>query len=116
SLRVDADGGVAGAVVFLEQIAHGRNSLPVGGVVERRGCRVWPPVAIVAPIGARLRLFNADAAPWSPGVHDARGELLTVELAGRGQGTSVPVARSGLFSLRSADGIGGWLVVPRHPY
>jgi hypothetical protein len=57
-----------GALVYLAQIARGRpfagaaagRTMPVGGLVEKRGGALWPALQVVAPAPVAVTVSNAD--------------------------------------------------------
>jgi len=144
SVVTDARGNLANAVVYLADIRRGRSGiagvsggdarnydyrrrhgrrLQIGGVVETHGCRFWPHVQLVAPVGAILELSNGDsvrrtvrARRWSD---NSRDLIFSHTLATQGRSRSVRLDRDGFVELRSleeGEAANAWLVVQRHPY
>lgn len=59
TLVIDAEGGVANAVVWLGDVARGAAPELTPAVIDQRGCQYQPHVAAMA-IGAELRFGNSD--------------------------------------------------------
>jgi hypothetical protein len=115
-------GDVEGALVYLVGIARGRpfagaptgRSLGVGGLVEKRGCALWPPLQVLAPAPGTVVVGNADPARVTlvgSGAMAFRAEL------GSGDRRTVP---GGLGATRVVDADGAlapaWVVGLAHPY
>lgn len=136
TLSVTGGGGVAGVVVYLEDVATGRmllgranasypnptKHMQTGGVLEWRGCRFHPQVQVVAPIGSVLSLTTADEPiRVSASRVDGRGRVAqwSVALGARGSAHEHLLEREGIYELR-ADAAGrsasAWVIVAPHPY
>jgi len=121
SLRVGSDSAVAGAVVYLARIDRGRTAGPVGGVLERRGCRFTPHVQLVMPIGAPLRITNSDAADheFVVAATDRRDDQVRRRIRAHGQTDKRSIDRAGIYRITSeleGDLASAYVVVPPHPY
>jgi len=118
TVRSGPHGEVEGAIVFLAGIARGRaleavggRALTVGGLVEKRGCALWPPAQVLAPAPGTVLLSNADAGPLTLVVGAARVDLAT----GDRRTVGGPV---GITEIADAEGAlaPAWIVGLGHPY
>jgi hypothetical protein len=120
---------VAGAVVFLEDIARGRGHLArgshlnrrlqLGGALELGPCGLAPRVQLAAPIGALLTIATRRGAAelearWAstPGEPAAAAEPFALV---PGAASERMLERSGWLELRAGDAA-AWIVVEPHPY
>jgi len=133
---VGAGGGVAGAVVYLEDITSGRlllgrlnSSYPnptrhmqLGGVLEWRGCRFHPSVQVVAPIGSVLGLVTVDEAIQISATRvdgPSRAPVWSVALGAPGAVHERLLGQAGMLEIRAErPGVAAsaWVVVAPHPY
>jgi hypothetical protein len=132
TLTLGAGHTVANAVVYLEDITHGRLTLgrtwpypptrihQVGGALEWRGCRLRPHLQLAAPIGALLSVTSSDEALTLAGtrVDGAHREpVFTARLGAAGAAREIQLGRDGFVEVKpEAGGGGGWIVVASHPY
>ena len=90
SLRVGADKGVGGALVYIEKVTTGR-ALPVyakaasvGGVVVKHGCALMPAAQIVTPLPATI-VVHGDATAAKLHATPATGAAHAIDLQEGGQ-------------------------------
>lgn len=120
SLVVDAQGGVANAVVFLEAPpATGSRAAPAPVTLDQKGCRFTPHV-LAAQRGATLVALNSD--PVLHTVH-ATGPhhrfVFDAAMPFQGARKRIPLDRAGTFALACNAGhrwMHAWLQVFDHPY
>jgi hypothetical protein len=136
TLRVDRDGRVAGAVVYLADISAGRGyfgnemdapysrtTLSVGGSLERDACGFTPYVQLAAPLGTELVI----GARAGGGACELRGTLragssedgeqFRARLAGAGARARVDLVTPGPVEVTcDGGGTSAWVFVQRHPY
>jgi hypothetical protein len=123
-LVVGNEGGVANAVVWLEEITAGK-PWPNGQkwLVDQKGCRYDPHVAVV-PVGANLEIVNSDPVLHNvhARTHEAPRTVFNISLPLPGQRTPVDGKRldkPGLLALSCEAGhpwMSGYLMVAAHPY
>lgn len=131
---VGAAGELAEAVVFLEDITTGRQTLrgltsgggqwrrlQIGGTVIARDCGTVPRLQLIAPLGATLHLSRAGGPPALlavPADGGGTAPVFRVELPSAGAEREVELELPGIYGLRAAVDTPplGWLVVQGHPY
>lgn len=131
---VGARGQLADAVVFLEDIAAGRQvlrgltsgssnfrRLQIGGTIIARDCGAVPRVQLIAPLGSTLRVSRGNRGPAAlvATAADRAGTtpLFRIALPGTGAEREVALDLPGIYAVRAADAEAlGWIVVQGHPY
>jgi hypothetical protein len=120
-LALDADGALAGALVYIEKVSVGRavsvegKAASVGGLVVKRGCALGPAVQIATPLPAPL-IVHGDAKRTSIRVTPPAGPPRTYELREAGQvGMQV---QAGVTRIDAEDGTfaSAWIVALETPY
>lgn len=116
-LLVAPNGGVANTVVFLRNIARGKQmDLPLSRrVLNQRNCRYEPHILLV-PAQATLTVKSSD--PLLHTVQMSGSADYNIPFTSAGQAITRPMIREGTVSLRCNVHVwmNGEMVVARHPY
>lgn len=116
-LLVAPNGGVANTVVFLRNIARGKQmDLPVSRrVLNQKNCRYEPHILLV-PAQATLTVKSSD--PLLHTVQMSGSADYNIPFTSAGQEITRPMIREGTVSLRCNVHVwmNGEMVVARHPY
>jgi hypothetical protein len=121
SVRVAANRGVAGVLVYIEHVEIGR-PLPavgrpatVGGIVAKRGCALGPPAQILTPLPADLAI-HGDATEARLRITLPGASARPVELQPGGR--LVVAAQPGVIQIAADDDSLGpaWVVAANTPY
>lgn len=119
-LRLGADRGVRGALVYIEHVATGRafpsysHAADVGGTLIAGACGFSPAVQVIAPAPGELAIFGAARAAHLV-VARAGADPATVELAA-GARVAIDVP-AGVTEIRSDDAAArAWVVGLQTPY
>lgn len=140
TVRQDASGHVAGAVVYLEGISRGRGGLvgstfrftdvQLGGVLQQHRCRLVPRVQLVSPLGSTLQLIGGaePADQWTGRwLGGPESKTLFRAVLTRGGEHRARLDRAGVLEVRvtstadrddrddPTDPV-AWVVVAAHPY
>jgi hypothetical protein len=119
-VRIGADRGVGGVLVYIEHVelgrtmpSYGRSAL-VGGMIAKRGCALAPVVQIVTPLPAAVAI-HGDATAAGLRITEPSGAT-SVELQAAGR--VVLQAEPGVTRIEADDGSLGaaWVVAADTPY
>ena len=121
TVRIGADRGIAGVVVYIERVAVGR-ALPnagvlvdVGGVIIKQPCALVPAAQIVAPLPAPLAI-HGDAARAQLRITGPTQATTIVELEQAGRATLK--VDPGITRIDDVDGAlaSAWVIALEIPY
>ena len=98
-----ADGGIGGAVVYLEGVASGKPMPTLSAAdltIDQRGCQYVPHV-LAAPIGATVTFINSDDVPHNVRVESLASDSMLMNRAqpSRGNRDPFPVRAIGPVSV-----------------
>jgi hypothetical protein len=120
SVRIGANQGVGGVLVYIEHVDIGRTipsygrPVAVGGVVAKRGCALAPALQIVTPLPAGVAI-HGDATDTKLRVA-APGGAMPFELQAAGR--IIIQAQPGVTRIEAEDGSLGaaWIIAADTPY
>jgi hypothetical protein len=119
-VRVGADRGAAGVLVYIEHVEIGRvlagylGAGSVGGKLAKRGCALSPTLQILTPLPAEL-VIQGDATPAHLRVVQPSGsQPVELQQAGR----VVLAAQPGVTRVEAEDGslAASWIIASNTPY
>ena len=110
------DGGVVDAVVWLDDISHGKAFAFPAGALDQKGCMFMPHVVLMAP--GQLKITNSDAAAHNVHLFSKSNRAFNQVMPQGSEPLSVPLFRPDSIIVRCDvhTWMQGHIIVAKNPY
>lgn len=110
------DGGVVDAVVWLDDVSHGKAFAFPAGALDQKGCMFMPHVVLMAP--GQLKITNSDAAAHNVHLFSKSNRAFNQVMPQGSDPLSVPLFRPDTIIVRCDvhTWMQGHIIVAKNPY